>query len=208
MDEGLKNLITKAEQGDVEAMVMVGDCYNRGFHADKDDVKAHIYYKMAADKGHAKAAYIVSTNYLNGFGVPKNKKAGIKYLQMSADKGLAEAQYYMALVYQIGEDGFLFREQKEAMYFEKAAKQGHAKAQIELANMHILKEGAQYSLEKGLFWLVCAYLHGAEAEEDSDKAKKGLNSLLKSGLPGGMQRVNEVMENVKKNYSSYLHNPK
>ena len=35
MDEGLKNLITKAEGGDIEAMVMVGDCYSRGFHTDK-----------------------------------------------------------------------------------------------------------------------------------------------------------------------------
>lgn len=207
MDEGLKNLITKAEQGDVEAMVMAGDCYNRGFHTNKDDAKAHLYYKMAADEGHARAAYIVSTNYLNGFGVPKNKKMGIKYLQISADKGLAEAQYFMGMVYQIGEAGLFFREQKETMYFEKAAKQGHAKAQIELANKNILNEGAQCSLEKGIFWLVCAYLHGNEAEEESDKAKKGLNSLLKSGLPGGMKRVEEVMENVKKKYPSYIHNP-
>lgn len=35
MDEGLKNLVTKAEQGDVDAMVMVGDCYNRGLHTEK-----------------------------------------------------------------------------------------------------------------------------------------------------------------------------
>ena len=35
MDEGLKNLVTKAEQGDVAAMVMVGDCYNKGLHTEK-----------------------------------------------------------------------------------------------------------------------------------------------------------------------------
>lgn len=207
MDEGLKNLIEKAERGDVEAMVMVGDCYNRGFHADKDDAMAHIYYKMAADKGHIKAACIVAGNYLYGLGVPKNKKMGIKYLQMSADKGLAEAQYFLALEYQIGEAGLFLRELKEAAYFEKAAKQGHAKAQIELANMHILKEGAQYSLDQGIFWLVCAYLHGSEAEEDSNKAMDGLNSLLKSGLPGGKKRVEKVIENVKKKHPSYIHNP-
>lgn len=28
MDKELKNLIAKAELGDIEAMVMVGDCYN------------------------------------------------------------------------------------------------------------------------------------------------------------------------------------
>lgn len=59
MDEGLKNLVTKAEQGDVDAMVMVGDCYNRGLHTEKDDQEAHRYYKMAADKGHVQANLMV-----------------------------------------------------------------------------------------------------------------------------------------------------
>ena len=49
MEEGLKKLIMQAEQGDVESMVIVGDCFNRGSYTDKDDRKAHFYYKMAAD---------------------------------------------------------------------------------------------------------------------------------------------------------------
>ena len=55
MDEGLKNLVAKAESGDIEAMVMVADCYNRGFHTAQNDSKAQAYYKMAADKGHKNA---------------------------------------------------------------------------------------------------------------------------------------------------------
>ena len=40
-------------------MVMVGDYYNRGFHTNKDDLKAQIYYKMATDKGHVAATFMV-----------------------------------------------------------------------------------------------------------------------------------------------------
>ncbi len=68
MDEGLKNLVTKAEQGDVDAMIMVGDCYNRGLHTEKDDQEAHRYYKMAADKGHVQANLMVAIDLLNGIG--------------------------------------------------------------------------------------------------------------------------------------------
>ena len=89
MDEGLKNLVTKAEQGDVDAMVMVGDCYNRGLHTEKDDQEAHRYYKMAADKGHVQANLMVAIDLLNGIGTSKDKKAGTKYLQIAADGGAA-----------------------------------------------------------------------------------------------------------------------
>lgn len=100
MDEGFMNLIAKADAGDVEAMVMVGDCYNRGFHADKDDFKAQTYYKMAADKGHAAAAFMVGLGYLFGTGVKKDKANAIKYIQDAAVKGFANAQHMMGMMYQ------------------------------------------------------------------------------------------------------------
>jgi len=207
MDEGLKNLIVKAEQGDIEAMVMVGDCYNRGFHTEKDASMSHLYYKMAADKGHSRAAFLVAIDYLNGIGTSKNKAAGTKYLKNASDAGVADAQYMLGSLYHAGQIGMLFREQKAAEYYEKAAKQGHAGAQLELGDLNIMNEGYQYSLEKGLFWLSCAYLH-VDAAEESNKAMKRLNSLLQSGLPGGKKRVDEIIANIKKNYASYIHNPK
>ena len=67
-DEGLKKIMVKAEQGDLEAMVMVGDCFNRGLHTEKNDREAHRYYKMAADKGHIQANLMVAIDLLNGIG--------------------------------------------------------------------------------------------------------------------------------------------
>lgn len=178
MDEGLKNLVTKAEQGDVDAMIMVGDCYNRGLHTEKDDQEAHRYYKMAADKGHVQANLMVAIDLLNGIGTSKDKKAGTKYLQIAADGGAAFGQYLLASMYKVGEIGLFGREQKAMKYFEMAAKQGDAKSQVELADMIMLAKKSKYTLDDMVFWLVCAYLHGNQAEEESNAALQRINHLI------------------------------
>lgn len=207
MDEGLKNLVTKAEQGDVDAMIMVGDCYNRGLHTEKDDQEAHRYYKMAADKGHVQANLMVAIDLLNGIGTSKDKKAGTKYLQIAADGGAAFGQYLLASMYKIGEIGLLGREQKAMKYFEMAAKQGDAKSQVELADMIMLAKKSKYTLDDMVFWLVCAYLHGNQAEEESNAALQRINHLISNGMPGGKAYVEKVLDNVKRNYQVYLKKP-
>lgn len=208
MDEELKNLIEKAEKGDIQAMVMVGDCYNRGIHTAKNDDKAQIYYKMAADKGNLAAAYMTAVGYWLGTGVKKDKSAATKYMQFAADKGFATAKYMLGVLYSRGEIGLLFREEKALYYLEKASRQGHAKAQVILGDMNIQNDGAQYSLEKGLYWLVCAYLHGDNAKEESKEAMDRLNMLLKSGLPGGRKRIDQMITSIKASHPSYTKNPK
>lgn len=207
MDEGLKNLVTKAEQGDVDAMVMVGDCYNRGLHTEKDDQEAHRYYKMAADKGHVQANLMVAIDLLNGIGTSKDKKAGTKYLQIAADGGAAFGQYLLASMYKIGEIGLFGREQKAMKYFEMAAKQGDAKSQVELADMIMLAKKSKYTLDDMVFWLVCAYLHGNQAEEESNAALQRIDHLISNGMPGGKAYVEKVLYNVKRNYQVYLKKP-
>ena len=207
MDEGLKNLVTKAEQGDVDAMVMVGDCYNRGLHTEKDDQEAHRYYKMAADKGHVQANLMVAIDLLNGIGTSKDKKAGTKYLQIAADGGAAFGQYLLASMYKIGEIGLFGREQKAMKYFEMAAKQEGVKSQVELADMIMLAKKSKYTLDDMVFWLVCAYLHGNQAEEESNAALQRINHLISNGMPGGKAYVEKVLDNVKRNYQVYLKKP-
>lgn len=207
MDEGLKNLVTKAEQGDVDAMIMVGDCYNRGLHTEKDDQEAHRYYKMAADKGNVQANLMVAIDLLNGIGTSKDKKAGTKYLQIAADGGAAFGQYLLASMYKIGEIGLFGREQKAMKYFEMAAKQGDAKSQVELADMIMLAKKSKYTLDDMVFWLVCAYLHGNQDEEESNAALQRINHLISNGMPGGKAYVEKVLDNVKRNYQVYLKKP-
>lgn len=203
MDKNFQELIEKASQGDVDAMCMVGDCYNRGLYTEKNDKQSHYYYQMAADKGHTHAELITGIDYLNGIGVQKDTKLAQSYLQKAADKGLPEAQHLLALMYQSGSIGFWGKDKKAISYFEMAAKQGHAASQILLAKCYWSGSGVKSNLENCLFWLSCAYLHGNSAPEASNEAQEILNMLITDGVPGGRNRIDKIMETIKIKYPSY-----
>ena len=93
MDEDLKELIVKADNGDVEAMVMVAGCYNNGFGTDKDEAKAHIYYRRAADRGNVVAAYLAGLGCYAGMGTKQDMNLAVKYIQMAAKQGHASVRY-------------------------------------------------------------------------------------------------------------------
>ena len=210
MDEGLKNLITKAEGGDIEAMVMVGDCYSRGFHTDKDDSKAQTYYKMAADNGHPLAIFMVGLGYLNGIGVKQNKVTAIKYIQDAADKGVANAQYIMGALYHAGEARTIFKNQKAIKYYKMAAEQGNADAQYALGEIYLLKwsNGSIRHFDKGLFWMLCASLHTSEQSlEISIKAKNLIDdTIIQRGYP--IESIKQVIAQIKSNHPDYIDDPK
>lgn len=206
-EEELKKLIMQAKQGDVNAMVIVADCYKRGLYTEKNDQESHKYYKMAADKGHIRANSMAAIDCLYGVGTVEDKKTGIKYLQVAADGGVAFAQFLLATMYQSGDIGTVGKEQKALKYFEMAAKQGDAKSQVELARL--IRSTGRYTLDDEIFWLACAYLHriNNQAEEESNFALQMLNSFISTGIPGGRARIEKVLDDVKRNYSMYLRNP-
>lgn len=207
MNEELKKLEEKAQEGDVEAMVIVGDCYNRGIYTHKNDSLAHKFYEMAANQGHAEAAFMIALDYLYGYGVKKDKTLAANYLRKAADKGVANAQYMIGVMYENGEIGIFGTKQKARKYYEKAAKQGHARAQVALGDMNLMNNSSGFSLEKGLFWLLCAYLHAENAKDESKQAMERLNSLIQSGVPGGRERMDNMMKVIKSDYPSYIKNP-
>lgn len=138
----------------------------------------------------------------------KDRKNSIKYLQYAADHGVAHAQYMLALLYDSGEVGFFGKKQKAMKYFEMSARQGVAKAQIELFEMIVKDKSSKYTLDDMIFWLVCAYLHTAEKDAEEHKiAMNQLNHLISVGVSGGRERIDKVIENVKNNYPQYLITP-
>lgn len=207
MEDWVKKLIENANKGDVESLVMVGDFYNRGQYLEQDIVKALRYYKAAADRGSAPAMFMVSLGYISGQGVEMNKKLGQKYMQKSADCGFAEAQFMFGNYCNDGFFGFLLK-RKAGDYLEMAAKQGHAKAQVALADMYLTGKGRPYSIDKGMVWLLCAYMHGRDAYEDSTEAKDRINFLLRNNsFPGGRKRTDEMIAEIQRKAPNVIRNP-
>lgn len=209
MDEGLQNLIFKAKQGDVQAMAMVGDCYNRGFHAEQDDKKAHQYYQMAADKGDAKAATLVAIDYLNGIGTSLNEKLGKKYLEIGVDGGNPMAMYILGSMYELGKIKVPENERIAMHYYEKAAKLGDAKSQIALSDLIVKSDQPnEYTIDDVFFWVICAYFHGVYSPKESEEALKRINYYKSEDIPGWKEKIEELTEKINNgNYQQYLRNP-
>lgn len=96
-----------AANGNVEAMVELGNTYNFGYYeAGKKDFKEAVkWWQRAADKGNTKAMLRLAENYEEGKGVKRNQKEANKLYRMAADQGDEIGQHHMWTMYEFGRHG-------------------------------------------------------------------------------------------------------
>lgn len=156
MSEELKQLEIKAENGDVDSQMSLGDHYR---FAENNLEKAIKYYSMAAKQGNIKA-YVHLAMYYSSNGDSKkskeyylkaaeggnsgaqsvlgfiyyedehNNEEAFKWFKFAADNGDADAQYEVAEFYYMGRVEKNWKE--AARYCRMAAEQGHEKAILKL----------------------------------------------------------------------------
>ena len=103
LQQKLAELIKKAETGDVDALVDLGDVYASGEGLPKDAVRAADLFRQAAEKGMAKAQFRLGQMYARGEGVPKDSVRAVDLIRQSAINGHAKAQALLASMYAKGE---------------------------------------------------------------------------------------------------------
>lgn len=207
MDDSLQKLIDKANQGDVEAMVMLSKYYKNGVLTKRDDAKAHEYALMAAQKGHSGAELGVGIEYCFGIGTEKNVALGIEYLRRAADKNVIDAQYTLAAVRDGMPEAEAYIEADTAVfYLEKAAKRGHAASQNYLGCIYSEGKMVERELEQAIFWWCCAYLHHTSAMEESESARNRLNFLLNARGNNRISRtkIEDVLNKIRTEYPEYI----
>ena len=89
----LSAILKLAEQGDLLAQQLLGDCYTKGEGVPKDYAEAAKWYRMAAEQGEARAQCNVGLFYYTGQGVPKDDAEAVKWYYKTAEQGDATAQY-------------------------------------------------------------------------------------------------------------------
>ncbi|MGL4778106.1 MAG: tetratricopeptide repeat protein, partial [Aeromonas veronii] len=104
---------------------------------------------LAADQHvRANAAWQVGEWYQAGLGEPKNPALATQWWQRSARLGNSNASYQLGLMCQEQHQGKLVSECLD--WFEKAAKQDHAEAQLILGQWYATQQGAD---EDAVKWL-------------------------------------------------------
>lgn len=207
LNGAVQEVVSAANAGDIDAMKILASCYRDGDDLPQNDAQAHYYSRMAADRGDVQSALIAGVNFYFGSGTSKNAKQAGKYLTIAADAGFAKAQVLLGDLYRRGEYGLFGKKKRAFELYERAAYQGDAEAQYALAEAYIKEIGVSFDIEKAMFWLVCARVHGDHDRQWSNQATKGINNLLSSGYPGGKQRVAELEKKVMNQYSHLTRNP-
>jgi TPR repeat protein len=116
------------ELGDVDAMVFLGETYNKGLGVKLDKKKAAPLYRMAADRGDADAqcylAFLLSSE--------KKSDEAFRYYTLSADQGYTRSEANLGCCYMNGK-GTEVDLGKARYWFERAAAKGDEVATKNLA---------------------------------------------------------------------------
>ena len=92
MSDDLEELMNLAEQGNPDAQLQLGYCYDFGEGVSENKNEAFKWYHKSADQGDANAQYTLAHCYRYGEGVSENKKKAFKWYRKSAEQGDAAAQ--------------------------------------------------------------------------------------------------------------------
>ena len=150
--EDISSIMSKAEQGDIEAQYNLAEMYTQGKGVPQDYKQALTWYEKAAEQGDARAQAILGSTYRVGRGVPQDDKQAFYWTKKAAEQGDANAQFFLAGYYYKGK-GVLQDYTKAYAWFNLAASQGVYNADqfrdslIELMTPSQIEEGQKLSIE-------------------------------------------------------------
>ncbi|GAB4398826.1 MAG: hypothetical protein OHK0053_18120 [Microscillaceae bacterium] len=125
----------KALQKNSNATWALGYMYFWGRGTERSDAEMVKWLEYSADRNNVYALHYLGENYYFGeYGVEEDEKKAFKYIKEAARKGFAESQFFLGERYQKGE-GVRQSNRTAKNWYEKAAKQGHAKATYALKQM-------------------------------------------------------------------------
>jgi TPR repeat protein len=170
-----------AENGSLDAQVLLGASYLSGVKLPKTPQLASKYLLQAAQQhnapgslrnSQAMAQYWIASMYEQGNGLEKSHEKAIQFLQLAANSGNATAQYDLAGLYNDGTGGMTKDKTHACELFDKAAAQGHVKAMHNAAYCFQVGEGGQKDENKAIDY------YRRAAESGSVRSQRNLGILF------------------------------
>lgn len=154
-----------AQQGHATAQTTLGTMYFYGQGTNQSYKKAFQWYKKAAEQNHRIGQFDLAMAYYEGKGVAINKKKALYYFEKSAEQGFINAQLLLVHIYSADFKNY----SKSFAWCSKAAAQGSAIAQYQLALYYRDGKGTIANSTKEKYWMTKAANNGLE------KAKEALS---------------------------------
>ena len=161
-----------AEGGHREEQYYLGRMYSDGRGVSRDPVVAATWFRRAADQRHHEAEYRLGLIYRDGAGVPQDFGNAAGWLRRAAASQHAKARFVRDRLYRTGKlmplepeeqfqlaDGYFTGydipqdHDAAAMWFLRAASQGHTEAAYRLGDMHFRGQGLPQDCAEAAKWL-------------------------------------------------------
>ena len=130
----LRWFLRAAEQGDAEAMNMVGRCHENGWGACVDLCAAAHWYRQSAARGHDWGEYNLANLLFDGRGIAADRSAALVWYLRAASQGHARA---MNLLARCCEEGWgCSKDPRQALHwYRRSAEGGYFRGQFNYASL-------------------------------------------------------------------------
>ena len=176
--ENFEELLKKAENGDAEAQIKVGNCYLKGDGREMDYTKAFEWYHKAAEQGNAVAQYRLGLFFFQ----KKDFSNAVHWYTEALDNKNTDPDLKEKSLLRLGDCfykglGAIRRDYDSAVFFyEQAAKLGNVDAQIIVGNCYANGQGVKKDEKKAFKWISQA------AEKGSAEAQNYLGEFFSKGI--------------------------
>lgn len=170
------SLTQAALNGDDKASANLGVFYHEGIGVARNYTEALRWLTQAATHGNTQAQFNLAIMYAKGEGTAKNPALSQRWMEKAALDGSADAQFALGIMYANKSDY-----NKAAFYYEKAAAQGHQRAQLNLGELFKQGVGVPQDGLQAFAWINLA-LTSKKLSESERRRAEGLWLELKMGF--------------------------
>ena len=163
-----------AQMGNAAAQYTLGDCYYYAIGISKDEEEAVQWYRKAAEQGDNDAQHRLGRCYSEGWGVTQNYEEAAMWYRKAAKQGNENSKKELEEINnlknvipieidssltadQLTSKGWEYFDKTDyssaAQYFYKAAKIGHAEAQLELGLLYRYGLGVEENDTEAIKWI-------------------------------------------------------
>ncbi len=133
--DALQRLEQLSKDGNIQATLILANCYSNGIFTMPNLNKSFKYYKEASDAGISSALLQVGIMLRDGKGVRKESDPSFNYIMKAINGGSINAMMELANMYRTG-NGVDMNPEKAAEWYSKAALTGNSKAMISIGLMY------------------------------------------------------------------------
>lgn len=202
-------LQASAQEGNKQAMVLLGDCLKNGWGTPPDPEEAFKWFRKAADAGETSGMIATANCYANGIGTETDPEQCFQWNLRAAEMNDPAGMVNAASCYEEGY-GTIQDTGQAFQWYEQAAKAGNELGMYHLALCYLTGTGTerdeaqafnytQALAEKGnaeaMYNLALMYQAGFGTEENPELAYQWYRKAADAGDAGAMRMVGWCIEN-------------